>query len=264
MATTTKTKKTFFDIPIEQPTKNSVVTNKVNKSSTNQPTLDLKVRQTPIDLKDIPDDVIKQAKSKLQNINQKLTQMGIEPEKDINVSVTNKNMDSSKSSSEGHIKPKIENLPAIISQNLEKYNYNINPEWTMVKDLPGYMKGAIRAFGREIMKTLAPGTPLEKIQVITTLGSLNSINELNAVASFLKNYGIRDNEKSGKIIDLLPGYSPNVAVFRAFGYNWLLVEDFAGKYIYAGVDPNPPIVKNQTPDSKTITKEMRKFIDLIK
>jgi len=40
--------------------------------------------------------------------------MGIEPEKDINVSVTNKNMDSSKSSGEDHIKPKIENLLAIL------------------------------------------------------------------------------------------------------------------------------------------------------
>jgi hypothetical protein len=236
-----------IDQPLVTTTKTSLDTTKFSP----------KIRTKPVDLKNVPSDVSAKAASTMQQLPQKLAQMGLQPEDDLEIHGTT-------SSADVDHKPKIENLPAVISTALQSYDANVHPEWTMVKDLPGYMSGAIRAFGREIMKVLAPGTPLEQIQVITTLGSLNSSKEINAVANFLKSNGIRDENKSGEIVELLSGYSPKVAVFRALGYNWLMVQDFAGKYIYVGEDPNPPMVKNQTNNNKTIANEMRNILDLLK
>lgn len=205
-------------------------------------------------LSKIDPEILSKGKEYTSSIDQKLKDLSVEKEEDLDISdiqyiknlkrlagIKPKHTENLPSKIE-NLPAKIENLPAIISKELIDNN-QIVPKWTMVKNLPGYMKGSIRAFGRKVMEVLAPKTPLEKIYVITSLGGLNTNQELNAVANFLKNNGIEDKEKSGKIIDLLPGYDPLVKVYKALGYNWLVIQDFAGKYIYVGEDLNPPLIK---------------------
>lgn len=205
---------------------------------------ELRKDKAKFDFSDTNPEILKKMADLSFGIDQKLKDLGIEKEEDldqeINQLIRNAGIEPK---TKENLPAKIENLPKILSNELEEIGSSmVVPKWTMVKDLPGYMKGAIRAFGREVMKVLAPGTPLEKIYVISTIGKLNSERELNAVANFLKNHGIEDKTKSGKIIELLPDYNPLVKVYKALGYNWLVVQDFAGKYIYVGEDPNPPLI----------------------
>lgn len=249
MNTKTKTKQTV-DISFELPQdKGSLVKSNQKKSDSNQKTKFEPKKREKLSkdyLSRIDQETLQKGKNYLSHLDQKLKDLGIEKEEDLdNIHDLDQDLDRlrrlagvQKPKQKDNLPAKIENLPKKISQELTDNNMVV-PEWTMVKDLPGYMKGSIRAFGRKVMEVLAPGTPLEKIYVITTVGGLNSDRELNAVANFLKNNGIEDVSKSGKILDLLPGYNPLVKVYKALGYNWLIVQDFAGKYIYVGEDPKP-------------------------
>ncbi|MCS7317088.1 MAG: hypothetical protein NZZ41_02040 [Candidatus Dojkabacteria bacterium] len=254
--TQTKTKeKIKLDIPFELPQEKGKLATVSDKEKTKEKERTSKdsfkphVRQgrPNLDFSRTDRDVLAKMAKGISDIDKKLKDLGIEKEEDLDIQqinrlagiTTSRGVEVKKTE---NLPAKIENLPKIINKELEEYQNMVVPKWTMVKDLPGYMKGSIRAFGREVMKVLAPGTPLEKIYVISSVGNLNTDKELNAVANYLKNHGIPDNEKSGKIIDLLPDYNPLVKVFRALGYTWLVVQDFAGKYIYVGEDPNPPMI----------------------
>jgi hypothetical protein len=257
--TQTRIRNPFVDTNTEIPLdmgKKSISKTKINTNTPpSSPTLKTK---DPSKIKLDPSQLTPDQRSNISKfstaIPDKLKQLGIDPEDDIDSDITTHTPNTTGAIP---VKPKIENLPAIISKELTLHGTEINPEFTMVKHLPGYMQGSIRVFGREVMKTFAPGTPLEKIQVIATIGGLNSKEELTAVAGYLKNHGIKNDTLSGKIVDMLPGgYSPDIRVYDALGYRWLIVKDFAGIYIYAGENPNPPYIKNNKTSTKTITQEM--------
>ncbi|KKL89679.1 hypothetical protein LCGC14_1912260 [marine sediment metagenome] len=126
-----------------------------------------------------------------------------------------------------------ENLPAVINKSIAKLK-NVEPEWHMVKHLPGYLAEPIRAIGREVFAPFTK-TPVEKIQVLADLQGQgpNHKMEINAVASWLKQNAIRDMEGEIQFSEIFEDYEAEVKLYNAVGYSFLLVKDFMGNYIYS-------------------------------
>jgi hypothetical protein len=124
-------------------------------------------------------------------------------------------------------------MPARISKDMAQYG-NIEPEWYQVKTLPGYIQSGIRAIGRQVFSAFTK-TPIEDISVIASIGNggPNTKPEVNAVAGWLQNNGIRDTDAELRFDKVIPGYSADVVVYKAADRTFMLVKDFAGEYVYS-------------------------------
>lgn len=124
-------------------------------------------------------------------------------------------------------------MPARISQEIAAKG-SVEPEWHAVRNLPGYMKSAIRAMGRQVFSTFT-STPIEDIEVIANLNGSgpNEDREINAVAGWLKQNAERHTDGEMKFQRAIPDYDANFAMYKSDGQTFLLVKDFAGKYIYS-------------------------------
>jgi len=126
----------------------------------------------------------------------------------------------------------INKLPARMSQEIAKQK-GITPEWHKVKNLPGYLQAGIRAIGRQVFGTFT-STPIEDIQVIASLGGgPNSDRELNAVAGWLTQNGTRDTDGEMDFQKTIPEYGAQFSLWKTDEQSFLLVTDFAGKYVYS-------------------------------
>lgn len=133
----------------------------------------------------------------------------------------------------GVIPVETETLPAVVNTDIAKQTH-IEPEWHQVKHLPGYLRSPIRALGREVFHTFT-NTPIEEIQVLANLDGQgpNSDREIAAAAAWLRKNGVKDREVAMDFQRSIPGYNVETVVCRARRYTFLLVRDFAGKYVYA-------------------------------
>ena len=130
-----------------------------------------------------------------------------------------------------------ENLPAVISRAIMDTSAEnpgmvvFDPEWTMVRDLPGYMVGQIRTLGRMVFQPFTD-TPIEDINVMAA-PFVNTKRDLDMMAHWIRRYGIRDDEAEMKFDGIMPGYSAQTQIWNAEGYTFMLVMDHAGGYIYS-------------------------------
>jgi hypothetical protein len=137
----------------------------------------------------------------------------------------------------GH-EPKVTttNLPAVINTALARTSKdvtNIDPEWHMVKHLPGYMSKQIRTLGRKVFEPFT-STPIEQIQVLANLGGgPNTDAEINVVSKHITSHGTKDTTAELEFHKVLPGYSAKIAIYNCDGATFFLVKDFAGGYIYS-------------------------------
>ena len=129
------------------------------------------------------------------------------------------------------IVPNTENLPAVIRHDVALTGEHIEPEWHQVKHLPGYFQSAIRALGRSVFRQFTE-TPIEDIQVLTTLGNINSEHEVTGMMDWIRRNGARDDATKIDFDQIMPGYSADASFWRTKDYEFLLVHDFAGYYIY--------------------------------
>lgn len=109
------------------------------------------------------------------------------------------------------------------------------PSWHKIEDLPGYMKSAIRAMGRQIFSPLT-NTDIEDIDVIANLGGSgpNADEELRVVGSYLRRNGTRDVQAEMDFNQtVLRGYKADIQLWKAGGREYLTVKDHAGHYIYS-------------------------------
>lgn len=120
-------------------------------------------------------------------------------------------------------------LPAVINKNLSTKT-GIQPEWHMVKHLPGYMQTAIRALGRQVFRVYTT-VPLEQIQVLSTF--TNSTKELRAVGNAVRKMGTDITKGTIDFDKIIPGYSADMAVYRYKGIDVMFVQDEHGQYMYA-------------------------------
>lgn len=127
---------------------------------------------------------------------------------------------------------RIGSLPKVINKKMAKEGM-VEPDWHQVKHLPGYMVNAIRAIGRAVF-TPFTDTPIEKIQVVANVGKgPNSVREVDAVLAWLHKHARRDTEAELWFEDQIPDYDAKVICYKASGYTFLAVKDFAGNYIYS-------------------------------
>lgn len=129
------------------------------------------------------------------------------------------------------IKPNM--LPKVITKDLQAAGV-VTPEWHMVKNLPGYLSSPIRSIGRAVFKPFTR-TPIEEVQVLANLlgNGPNKQQEMNAVAQYLVTHGKRDRDAELVFHDKIPDYGAEIKVVRHGGVTYLIVQDFAGHYIYA-------------------------------
>lgn len=129
--------------------------------------------------------------------------------------------------------PTTDNLPAVLQRGLMRGD-EVQPEWHQVKNLPGYISKPIRAMGHQLF-SMFTRTPIEKINVLADLSGQgpNEHQELNAVSAKLRERGRRLRQAEVSMRDLMPGYEAQINVFEADGYTFMLVKDFAGRYIYS-------------------------------
>lgn len=126
----------------------------------------------------------------------------------------------------------IEKMPKVINKKLAKDGL-VEPDWHQVKHLPGYMMSAIRAIGRAVFAPFTD-TPIENIQVVANLGNgPNKSSEVNSVLDWLHKHARRDTEAELWFEDQIPDYDAKVICYKASGYTFLAVKDFAGNYIYS-------------------------------
>lgn len=123
-----------------------------------------------------------------------------------------------------------ENLPAIMSRAIANTGGEFEPNWYMVKNLPGYMQKAIRAIGRQIFSPYTD-TPLEDIQVMSTLS--NDDNEVKMMANWIRRNGARDDEAEMNFDQTMQGYAAQVQIWSTLGYQFMIVKDPMGYYIYS-------------------------------
>ena len=127
-----------------------------------------------------------------------------------------------------------ENLPAVVGQALmahgdTEYPDDWQPKWSQVKHLPGYLKNAIRALGRQVFGQFTD-TSIEDLQVMATL--INSEIDVRRMMAFIRKNGVKDDEATLDFNRSMQGYNADVQLWRMVGYEFLLVQDFAGYYIY--------------------------------
>jgi hypothetical protein len=128
-----------------------------------------------------------------------------------------------------------ENLPAVIKHSMElSTGSNVDVDWHMVKHLPGYMSSAIRAMGRQVFAPFT-NTAIEDIQVVANLqdSGPNSDEEVDAISKYVSANGQANSAAELYFREAIPGYSAQIVSYDADGYTFVLVKDFAGKYIYS-------------------------------
>ncbi len=128
--------------------------------------------------------------------------------------------------------PQHTTLPAVIT-TLPLAGGNVNPQWHLISNLPGYMQQSIRYLGSQVFAALT-NIPLEQIAVLANLQGQgpNQLLEMNAVAHYAIMNGQRRIDGEMVFDKYLDDYIAEVKLFDIEQQSFLLVRDFAGDYIY--------------------------------
>lgn len=123
-----------------------------------------------------------------------------------------------------------ENLPEIINRAVvESGEFDLEPDWYMVKDTPGYVYNGIRRLGSMIFSNYT-NLPLDEINILCTL--TNNDEEVKGMMAWIVENGELVCNDDLKFERIMPGYSPKVQLWAVEGYSFLLVKDHEGHYIY--------------------------------
>lgn len=124
-------------------------------------------------------------------------------------------------------------IPAVLNTQIAQYGH-IEPEWHMVRNLPGYMQNGIRMLGRQLFGTFT-NTDLESIQVLANVMGQgpNSQKELNVVASWAKENASPAGEGDIDFDNIMPGYKADIVQYSSNNIRLLFVKDEFGSYVYS-------------------------------
>jgi len=124
-------------------------------------------------------------------------------------------------------------IPAVLSRELEQYGH-IEPEWHLVKNLPGYLANGIRQLGRSLFKQFT-NTELENIQVLANVMGQgpNSQKELNTVGMWAKENADKIGVGDVDFDNIMPGYKADISQYSSKGIRILFVKDEFGTYAYS-------------------------------
>lgn len=128
--------------------------------------------------------------------------------------------------------PEITFLPTVIEREMVRTGGRVHPNWYPVKRLPGYVRMAIRQMGKEVFAPFT-NTPLDEIHVLSSL--TNSESELKFIVIWIRKHGKKVDKAHLDFEGKLPGYEADLEVWDVSGYQFALVEDFMGVYIYGWI-----------------------------
>jgi len=117
------------------------------------------------------------------------------------------------------------------------------PKWMKVRQLPGYLLSQIRRLGRDVFAELGATVPLEEVQIISTL--THPTTDVQKMAYLISNYGQKMSEQT----NIFGNVSCDVQIWRFANYDWAVVADFGGSYIYGW--PENPALEPQVKPKKT-------------
>lgn len=114
-------------------------------------------------------------------------------------------------------------VPAILGQ---KYNVNFHE----VRNLPGMIQRSIRMLGRSLFGTLT-SYPLDNVLCVSSF--TNTDRDVNNVAGFAKKNAQQESDLDFDFARVMPGYTAKGYLSRVGDTTFMVIEDFAGKYVYS-------------------------------
>lgn len=137
-----------------------------------------------------------------------------------------------------------QNLPAVAGAALRAAGQQ-DPDFHKVANLPGNMSRAIRALGRQLFRSFTR-TDTDDIWMVGNLGGQgpNSRQEVNAVASWVRDNGEDIGAGDIDFDTSIPGYQADIQQYSAGGIRWLLVRDEFGDYIYSWPETDSIVQRN--------------------
>ena len=138
-----------------------------------------------------------------------------------------------------------ENLPTVAGQALAAEGIT-SPAFHQVASLPGNMSRMIRQLGKLLFGSMTT-TATEDIYMIGNLGGQgpNTRMDVNSVANFVREHGEDLGPGDIDFDRVMPGYTAQTHQYVAAGIRWLLVQDFAGEYIYCWPESDSTTPANQ-------------------
>ncbi len=139
-----------------------------------------------------------------------------------------------------------ENLPAVVQSGLEVQDFN--PTWHMVGNLPGMMLQAIRIVGKMVFGHFTT-LPVEQIQMMTTAFGMNPEADVRKMFYLIKEHGTYQDSMHYDFSEHMPEYQAiagdtDSKLYRAFGYEFLLMRDNGGHYVYGWPETSTKINKH--------------------
>jgi hypothetical protein len=141
-----------------------------------------------------------------------------------------------------------DNLPAMISMELERTDGAFEPTWHQVKHLPGYLQSAIRGTARQVFDRFTT-TPIEDIQMMCTM--LDPEADVRKMMAWIMNNGHEVDKMTFDFSAQIRGYTADFSVWRAGGYEFGLCKDMGGYYVYGWPENDAQVTDrtNNAPDS---------------
>jgi hypothetical protein len=124
--------------------------------------------------------------------------------------------------------------------------------WFSVADLPGNIQSQIRRLGKALFKDITT-TPIADIAVMSTIS--NPEDQVRRIYAGVTREGTKIRDMDFDFSPIMPGYTAAGEVWRidnpkssASGYEFLLIKDFAGYYVYGyPVSDSKVFIRDNTP-----------------
>jgi hypothetical protein len=149
---------------------------------------------------------------------------------------------------DGHREPTNDNLPVVMHQTLmasgdAEIDTAFDPKWHQIQNLPGYVQQGIRQVGRQVFQQFTT-TPIEEIQMLCDL--LNPPTHVRKMAEWIYRNGVEEDAMNFDFREHMPAYAAMAGatigkVYRVGGYQFFIMKDNGGHYIYGWAANDPRI-----------------------
>lgn len=103
--------------------------------------------------------------------------------------------------------------------------------WRQLKQMPAHVLNNIRQIGRSIFGRLTD-TPLEEIFTLSTVFG-DDDEDVRRMIEWLQKYGVKQQYTPYDFSNVMPGYKTKELLYNVDEYQFLIVRDAMGSYIYA-------------------------------
>lgn len=140
----------------------------------------------------------------------------------------------------GQARPQGGNLPAVVGGNrnalahADAFEGRDGPmtDFIQLRRMPAYMMTQIRRLGRDIFAQYAPGIELEDINMMGNMPGFHSPQLVRDHIRWIANNG---HEVTSDDLDFgqnVPGYKAKTSLWEVDHFNFLIVKDNHGEYVY--------------------------------